>query len=80
MATIRLDGLKKSFGKTEVIHGVDIDIADGDDFMSLDDDRLPGQHPVSVHRQDIDIDERGRRRDCGMNDKGQAHDRRSQQG
>ena len=30
MATIRLDGLKKSFGKTEVIHGVDIDIADGE--------------------------------------------------
>ncbi|MFV2002324.1 MAG: sn-glycerol-3-phosphate ABC transporter ATP-binding protein UgpC [Paracoccaceae bacterium] len=30
MATIKLDGLKKSFGKTEVIHGIDIDIADGE--------------------------------------------------
>jgi len=30
MATVRLTGLKKSFGKTEVIHGVDIEIADGE--------------------------------------------------
>ena len=30
MATVKLDSLKKSFGKTEVIHGVDIDIKDGE--------------------------------------------------
>jgi sn-glycerol 3-phosphate transport system ATP-binding protein len=30
MTTIRLDHLKKRFGKTEVIHGVDIDIQDGE--------------------------------------------------
>ncbi len=30
MATVTLDSLKKSFGKTDVIHGVDIDIADGE--------------------------------------------------
>ena len=30
MATLTLKNLKKSFGKTEVIHGVDIDIADGE--------------------------------------------------
>lgn len=30
MATIKLDRLKKSFGDTEVIHGVDIDIQDGE--------------------------------------------------
>ncbi|OIP85170.1 MAG: sn-glycerol-3-phosphate ABC transporter ATP-binding protein UgpC [Rhodobacterales bacterium CG2_30_65_12] len=30
MATIRLDNVKKSFGKTQVIHGVSIDIADGE--------------------------------------------------
>ncbi|RLJ58878.1 carbohydrate ABC transporter ATP-binding protein (CUT1 family) [Litoreibacter meonggei] len=30
MATIKLDNIKKSFGKTDVIHGVDIDIADGE--------------------------------------------------
>ncbi|MEE9427374.1 MAG: sn-glycerol-3-phosphate ABC transporter ATP-binding protein UgpC [Paracoccaceae bacterium] len=30
MATIKLDGLKKSFGKTDVIHGIDIDIKDGE--------------------------------------------------
>jgi sn-glycerol 3-phosphate transport system ATP-binding protein len=30
MATVTLDKLKKTFGKTEVIHGVDIDIADGE--------------------------------------------------
>ena len=30
MATVTLDALKKSFGKTDVIHGVDIDIADGE--------------------------------------------------
>jgi sn-glycerol 3-phosphate transport system ATP-binding protein len=30
MATIRLDNVKKSFGKTEVIHGVSIDIEDGE--------------------------------------------------
>ena len=30
MATIKLDGLKKNFGKTEVIHGIDIDIAEGE--------------------------------------------------
>ena len=30
MATISLDGVRKSFGKTEVIHGVDIDIDDGE--------------------------------------------------
>ncbi len=30
MATVTLDNLKKSFGRTEIIHGVDIDIADGE--------------------------------------------------
>ena len=30
MATVTLDNLRKSFGKTEVIHGVDIDIRDGE--------------------------------------------------
>ncbi|MBV1866789.1 MAG: ATP-binding cassette domain-containing protein, partial [Marinosulfonomonas sp.] len=30
MATIKLDALKKSFGKVDVIHGVDIDIEDGE--------------------------------------------------
>ncbi|SFR46090.1 sn-glycerol-3-phosphate ABC transporter ATP-binding protein UgpC [Litoreibacter janthinus] len=30
MATIKLDNIKKSFGKTDVIHGVDIDIKDGE--------------------------------------------------
>ncbi|MBT8476802.1 MAG: sn-glycerol-3-phosphate ABC transporter ATP-binding protein UgpC [Alphaproteobacteria bacterium] len=30
MATVALENLRKSYGKTEVIHGVDIDIADGE--------------------------------------------------
>ena len=30
MATVTLENLKKSFGKTDVIHGVDIDIQDGE--------------------------------------------------
>ena len=30
MATVSLKNIKKSFGKTDVIHGVDIDIADGE--------------------------------------------------
>ncbi len=30
MASVTLENLKKSFGKTEVIHGVDIDIKDGE--------------------------------------------------
>jgi sn-glycerol 3-phosphate transport system ATP-binding protein len=30
MAQIRLSGVRKSYGKTEVIHGVDVDIADGE--------------------------------------------------
>ena len=30
MATIKLDGLRKNFGKTEVIHGIDINIEDGE--------------------------------------------------
>jgi sn-glycerol 3-phosphate transport system ATP-binding protein len=30
MATIKLDNIKKSFGKTDVIHGVSMDIADGE--------------------------------------------------
>ncbi|MCF6232644.1 MAG: sn-glycerol-3-phosphate ABC transporter ATP-binding protein UgpC [Rhodobacteraceae bacterium] len=30
MATLKLDGLKKSFGDTKVIHGIDIDIAEGE--------------------------------------------------
>ncbi len=30
MATVSLDQIKKSFGKTDVIHGVDIDIKDGE--------------------------------------------------
>ena len=30
MATVTLDNLRKSFGKTEVIHGVSIDIAEGE--------------------------------------------------
>jgi len=30
MADVRLTGVKKSFGKTEVLHGIDLDIADGE--------------------------------------------------
>ena len=30
MAIVKLENLRKSYGKTEVIHGVDIDIADGE--------------------------------------------------
>jgi len=30
MATITLNAVKKSYGKTEVIHGVDLDVADGE--------------------------------------------------
>ncbi|MBC7142316.1 MAG: sn-glycerol-3-phosphate ABC transporter ATP-binding protein UgpC [Rhodobacteraceae bacterium] len=30
MATVTLDNLRKTFGKTEIIHGVDIDITDGE--------------------------------------------------
>jgi sn-glycerol 3-phosphate transport system ATP-binding protein len=30
MATVKLDNIRKSFGDTEVIHGVDIDIRDGE--------------------------------------------------
>jgi len=30
MATVTLENLKKSFGRTDVIHGVDIDIEDGE--------------------------------------------------
>jgi len=30
MATVTLTGLKKSFGPTDVIHGIDVDIADGE--------------------------------------------------
>ncbi len=30
MATIRLDSVRKSFGKTEVIHGVSVDVSDGE--------------------------------------------------
>ncbi|KIN63462.1 ABC transporter related protein [Sulfitobacter noctilucicola] len=30
MATVSLSNVKKSFGKTDVIHGIDIDIADGE--------------------------------------------------
>ncbi len=30
MATVTLENLKKSYGKTEVIHGIDIDISDGE--------------------------------------------------
>ncbi len=30
MATVSLKGITKSFGKTEVIHGIDLDIADGE--------------------------------------------------
>lgn len=30
MATVKLENIKKSYGKTDVIHGVDIDIADGE--------------------------------------------------
>ena len=30
MATVTLENLRKTFGKTEVIHGIDIDIADGE--------------------------------------------------
>ena len=30
MATISLSAVKKSYGKTEVIHGVDLDVADGE--------------------------------------------------
>ena len=30
MATVTLNDIKKSFGKTDVIHGIDIEIADGE--------------------------------------------------
>ena len=30
MATITLNAVKKSYGKTEVIHGIDLDVADGE--------------------------------------------------
>ncbi|MFZ5962422.1 sn-glycerol-3-phosphate ABC transporter ATP-binding protein UgpC [Thalassococcus sp. BH17M4-6] len=30
MATVTLQGVKKSFGRTDVIHGIDVDIADGE--------------------------------------------------
>jgi sn-glycerol 3-phosphate transport system ATP-binding protein len=30
MATLKLDNIRKSFGKTDVIHGVDIDVAEGE--------------------------------------------------
>ena len=30
MATLKLDNVKKSFGKTDVIHGVSIDVNDGE--------------------------------------------------
>ena len=30
MATVSLRDVRKSFGKTDVIHGIDIDIADGE--------------------------------------------------
>ncbi|APE45635.1 sn-glycerol-3-phosphate ABC transporter ATP-binding protein UgpC (plasmid) [Sulfitobacter alexandrii] len=30
MATVSLDGIKKTFGKTEVIHGIDMEIEDGE--------------------------------------------------
>jgi sn-glycerol 3-phosphate transport system ATP-binding protein len=30
MATLKLDNVKKSFGKTDVIHGVSVDVADGE--------------------------------------------------
>jgi ABC-type sugar transport system ATPase subunit len=30
MAEIRLAGVRKSYGKLEVIHGVDVEIADGE--------------------------------------------------
>ena len=35
MATITLDNLKKNFGATKVIHGVDIDIEDGEFIVSV---------------------------------------------
>ena len=34
MATLTLNNVKKSFGKTDVIHGVSIDIEDGE-FISI---------------------------------------------
>ena len=30
MATVKLQNVKKSFGPTDVIHGIDVDIADGE--------------------------------------------------
>ena len=30
MATVTLASLRKSFGKTEVLHGIDLEIADGE--------------------------------------------------
>ena len=30
MATVALQNVKKSFGSTEVIHGIDVEIADGE--------------------------------------------------
>ena len=33
MATVELKNVKKSFGATEVIHGVNMDISDGEFFV-----------------------------------------------
>ena len=30
MATVSLNGIKKTFGKTDVIHGIDVEIEDGE--------------------------------------------------
>ena len=35
MATVALENLKKSFGRIEVIHGIDIEIADGEFIVIL---------------------------------------------
>ena len=33
MATVALQNVKKSFGSTEVIHGIDVEIADGESIV-----------------------------------------------
>ncbi|MDT8262530.1 ATP-binding cassette domain-containing protein, partial [Roseomonas sp. DSM 102946] len=30
MATLKLDEIRKSFGKTQVLHGIELDVADGE--------------------------------------------------
>ena len=38
MATVALRDIRKSFGKHEVIHGVSLDVADGEFVVFIEDD------------------------------------------